>query len=157
MAMSSDGNLLAISSIDPKCNGYSAVYCATGKVQLFTYNPMPLNQKFEEPIPNPSQSQNGNTLVERERDRDRSIFGSKLSLGGDGSSLFIAGTYVDLKHNNGSGRYDGFAVRMYDVDKLFYWKCHVPYPSMINQGQCQDYLPYNTPECGYDGGDCNGP
>ncbi len=35
-----------------------------------------------------------------------------------------------------------------------YPNCHVEHPYLINDGHCHDYEPYNTAECGYDGGDC---
>jgi len=32
--------------------------------------------------------------------------------------------------------------------------CNIDVPEWIGDGWCDAYSPYNTPECGYDGGDC---
>jgi len=35
--------------------------------------------------------------------------------------------------------------------------CTVDYPELLNNGDCNDYVPYNTEACGWDGGDCTPP
>ena len=37
---------------------------------------------------------------------------------------------------------------------LYYPNCDVPYPNWISDGICDDHGPWNTEECGWDGGDC---
>ena len=41
-----------------------------------------------------------------------------------------------------------------DVDTLTYPDCLADDPSYLGDGWCENYEPYNTAECGWDGGDC---
>ena len=41
-----------------------------------------------------------------------------------------------------------------DVDAQAYPDCLADYPSYLGDGYCYNYEPYNTAECGWDGGDC---
>ena len=36
-----------------------------------------------------------------------------------------------------------------------YTDCYVQMPALIGNGQCDNFVPYNTPICGEDGGDCS--
>jgi hypothetical protein len=49
------------------------------------------------------------------------------------------------------GQYSGRLIR------LQYPECNAPYPLDIGDGYCNDYPPYNSLECGYDGFDCPTP
>jgi len=145
LAMSTDGNLLAIGSIDPDCDGQPN-FCATGTIELLAYDNV-IDHKFFPPAQK-GVRQIGTAIKERTLERHRSIFGLHLSLGEneEGDSLLSAASFgLEGDHGN---------VKVYNLTEHFYPKCGVRYPDGIGAGFCNNIPPYNSKECGFDGGDC---
>ncbi len=146
MAMSADGDLLAIGSIDVKCD--RDALCATGSVEIYVFDSNAKGKFQNVPPKKFDLFGNGNIIEERERERDSGIFGLHLSLSDDATLLSISGYNMNA---------DQGYVKVYNLDELFYTKCAVPSPDLIGDGRCSSSLPYNSIECGFDGGDCPTP
>jgi len=108
VVLSSDGNLLAIGSIDQDCS--VTLTCATGAVELFVF----VADFGFLAVPSLESSSpstvNRNRMEERERDRFNSIYGWQVSMSADRSLLLVAG------YNFGS---DSSFVKVFKLDELF--------------------------------------
>jgi hypothetical protein len=131
MDMSSDGTRLAIGASEEKSGGV---------VRLYRYDPF--SQQW---------LQVSNDIIDSGEGAYQSVFGGGLSLSADGSRLGISGHTLP---NN-----EAF-VKIYSVEELIlirfntlYPDCHVLYPSLIGDGNCNGGE-YNTAACDWDGGDC---
>ncbi len=152
VAMSSDGNVLAIGSIQNNC---FELQCPIGAVYIYIYDKYSrretrINERFHEAI---SLTQKGssfgdiniNSILERERDRENTIFGRHISMSADASMLSISGYNV---------KEDYAFVKIYALNALFDTKCAVLHPDLLGDGKCDEHSSYNTEECRFDGGDC---
>ncbi len=140
MDMSSDGQVLSVSSIDPNCDGFPSL-CATGLVELYLFDPS--ENDFMGMISKYFSA--GIVFPKREQDIDDSIYGVGASLKGDGSSLSIGG--YDLKGDKGF-------VRVYQLNELFYTRCPAKNRQKLTNNECDDEFPYNSEFCEYDSGHC---
>ncbi len=147
--MSSDGKILVIGSNTPSCgennrNQFDTEVCKKGSIELYNYHSEV--HQFKEVIPHSSfQAANGNVLNLASFSFGTSIFGLHFSLSGNGSVLSMSGFNVDEQNT--------FA-QVYNLNDLFYTKCAVSDPDWVNDGYCDDRPPFNTNDCGFDGGDC---
>jgi hypothetical protein len=162
--MDADGTLLAISAVDPNCDGLSRYeedfygnllegastdLCATGSIELYQY--MPTNPPWRPftRLPHIRDINSQRIMEKQQQVRDKTILGLQVSLSGDGSVITTSGYDID-------GDF-GF-VKVYNVKDLFYVDCLVHDPDEIGNGKCYrgsvGAEPYYTEECGYDGGDC---
>jgi hypothetical protein len=172
IAMSDDGNLLAIGSTNYGCDNYGSG-CSIGAVELFRYflppqqrenmafqtsNDLSINGFVHLPLKNPKKLQSSlsplkdqggdftkSVIQDGERGQKNRIFGYHISFTSNSDLLSISG--YDVTNEVG-------IVKAYRLDELFYEKCAVKDPSLIGDGTCNAKGPYNTDECGYDGGDC---
>ena len=100
-SFSHDGNLLAVSSVKPACDG-NPEFCPTGSVSVYRYDGASHNPRILfAPLPLKRVAGFGNVLQESERLADGDIVGLDVSLSRDGGKLSISG--FDIENNNGFG------------------------------------------------------
>ncbi len=149
IALSSDGNHLAIAMINPICKGdpTSPTKCDTGLVYLYVYDST-VREFRKIPDKGHSPIATTGTIEARPQKRDGMIFGFHLSFNADASRLSIS-SYDSIS--------DQGIVNVYDLNELFYLNCLVPDPFEISNNICTPLDPFISEECGFDGGDCPQP
>jgi hypothetical protein len=160
ISMSADGTLLAISAVDPNCDGrsrfeedwrgyllddVSTYICGTGSIQLYQYKPTNPSWRPFTQLPQIRDINSQSIMETQQQVRENKILGLQVSLSGDGSVLTASGYDID-------GDF-GF-VKVFNLTDLFYVDCLVHRPELMGNGNCYDWEPYYTEECGYGGGDC---
>ena len=138
--MDADGTLLAISAVDPECDGRSRLeqdsngfllegastaLCATGSIQLYQYNPTNPPWRPFTRLPQIRDIKSQRILETQHQVRENRILGLQVSLSGDGSVLTVRGYDID-------GDF-GF-VKVFHVKDLFYVDCLVHNPEQIGNG-----------------------
>jgi len=163
ISMNDDGALLAISAVDPNCDGKNRYeknqyggtlqdgasddLCGTGSVQLYRYRPTNPPWRPFTRLPQ-IRDINSQRIMETEHQvMENMILGLQVYLSGDGSVLTVSGYDID--------RDFGF-VKTFDVKELYYIDCIIDSPERIgNDEQCWSPIePEYTEQCGYKGGDC---
>jgi len=156
ISMDDDGTLLAISAVDPNCDGFSrfedqfnsrasTALCSTGSIQLYQYEPTNPPWRPFTRLPHILDINSQKIMETQHQVRVNTILGLQVSLSGDGSVLTTSGFDID-------GDF-GF-VKVFTLKDLFYVDCLVHDLDKIGDGGCYDREPYYTEACGYDGGDC---
>ena len=96
-----------------------------------------------------------NKMSPQEDVLESNLFGLHLSFGqsnnikgresshGDGHSWLSVASY-NFEKDEGS-------IIVYDLDEKYYLKCNVPDVSKLSKFICDEFSPYNIPECNYDG------
>ncbi len=148
--MSVDGNLLLFGLNHPDCrynhqNSFVPDKCTKSPgalFELYTYDPE--NNRF-------MQTPLREGVEDAKEVSDGSILHGlhfSLSNGDDDGSTLLSVSNYNLDD-------EVVFVDVIDLDQLYYTKCAVEYPDNIGNGYCTDFPPYNTAECGFDGGDCD--
>eukprot|EP01083_Nonionella_stella_P021014 58270_1 len=100
--MDAGGTLLAISAVDPKCDGRSrfdySIYddlCGTGSVQLHQYKPTNPPWRSFSLTPQILDTNLLKIMDTQRQVTDKIILGLQVSLSGDGSVLSVSGYDID--------------------------------------------------------------
>eukprot|EP01083_Nonionella_stella_P154084 495999_1 len=124
--MDASGTLLAISAVDPECDGrsrYEEDYggnlidgastelCATGSIQLYQYKPTNPPWRPFTRLPHIRDMNLQRIMETQQQVSDNTILGLQVSLSGDGSVLTTSGYGID----GGFG-----SVKVFKVKDLFY-------------------------------------
>ncbi len=152
--MSPDGNSLLVGLNHQDCrpnylffeyNTFDIDKCTKSSralFELFTYDP--LKNQFIPAVSRENVEDTHNVISD-----GNILYGLHFSMsnGSNDSTLLSVSNYnIDNRV---------VLIDVIDLDEMFYMKCVVENPKDIGNGDCLDFPPYYTPECGFDGGDCD--
>eukprot|EP00554_Chaetoceros_debilis_P014083 CAMPEP_0194125450 /NCGR_PEP_ID=MMETSP0150-20130528/59470_1 /TAXON_ID=122233 /ORGANISM="Chaetoceros debilis, Strain MM31A-1" /LENGTH=1205 /DNA_ID=CAMNT_0038819261 /DNA_START=97 /DNA_END=3711 /DNA_ORIENTATION=- len=150
VAISNDGNILAVSSLKAE-EGVTE-----GSVAIYTFDRF--ENKFRASISKPEHS---NVIMAHDSHRDKNAFGLQLSLAENIDSSGRSTTRLSiLSHNFGTdpGTDPGYVQVLNLNEQLFYPKCTVFEfidIEWFGDSYCNYESLYNTEACGWDGSDCS--